>query len=400
LGGVSVVAAAVGVLPWGEAAAGMSLAICACLVTPLLVVVHELGHAVAAVALTPQRVMIRIGGEPYLVRFALGRIDVRFHPTGYIAHCDLDTRVITPGRLALVALAGPVTSIAFAGAVAPLAVALYGGSFVLFWIVAVAAAESLFIGVSNAVPFQHLPSWWPGGLQTDEDGPSDGLLALSALKAMRARELGEPDRALPRAPAPSAYPVTDPVGRIIRSAEKEAEAARVDHLGTEHLLLGLLAEQSPARDVLARFGVTDERVRAQISKAIEGSTPPSTDTPRHGSQPRTSSAEPRAWQVGRPPRGASSTVVGLSPRARRLTPAAKRALTHARSALSLRGDERVDTEHLLLGLIQEQAGLAVKLLDDLGVDACDVRRETILALRARAPAKEPRPPSLAPAQSA
>lgn len=79
----------------------------------LLTLIHELGHAVAAVALTGQRVTVVIGREPSVVRFALGRIDVRWDPKGYVAHCRLALGVSAP-RLLVLALAGPAASIALA----------------------------------------------------------------------------------------------------------------------------------------------------------------------------------------------------------------------------------------------------------------------------------------------
>ena len=183
--GVALCAAAYGTGHADWVDAGLLVAFVAgVLVPPLLVVVHELAHAAAVVALTGQRVMVRIGGEPYLVRFALGKIDVRFHPSGYVAHCEFTRFRMSPRRLLVVSLAGPAASIALAAALALLSL-VWQATPVLFWIGALSAAGSLFIGISNAVPFRRLPSWWPGALKSDEEGPSDGFWAWEALKARR-----------------------------------------------------------------------------------------------------------------------------------------------------------------------------------------------------------------------
>ena len=128
-------------------------------------------------------------------------------------------------------------------------------------------------------------------------------------------------------------------------AVDEAERLRNPYVGTEHLLLGLLRErEARACRVLHSFGLTTERVRAQLAQSVGEHEPtPAQELP--------------------------------------LTPAAKRTLARARRALSLRGDECVDTEHVLLGLLQEQEGQAMQLLAELSVDSSQVRREAMLGLQ-------------------
>ena len=329
---------------WVDAAVVVSL-VTGFLVEPLLVFAHELGHALAAVALTGERVLIRVGGEPYLVRFALGKIDVRFHPSGYVARCELSPARISPRHYLVVALAGPAVSLAVGAVLVPVALAWRGDSPVLFWITALAAASSLFVGLANAVPFRRLPGWWPGSMRTHEEGPSDGFLALHALRAQRHGEDGVwPEDRSSDSDAMRLI-VTDAVRRVIAMAVDEAEGLRNPCVGTEHLLLGLLRErESRACRVLESFGLTTERVRVHLARSP----------------------------------GEHETASGQE---LPLTPAAKRTLARARRALSLQGDECVDTKHVLLGLLQEQEGQAMQLLAELSVDSSQLRREAMLALQ-------------------
>lgn len=352
--GLSLAAHATGRGVWSQVFAVVSLAVF--LVQPLLIFVHELGHAVAAVALTGQRVLIRIGGEPYMVRFALGKIDVRFHPSGYVAHCELNPARMSPGDLLIVVLAGPAASVALAMALIPLALAWWGDSAVLFWIAAFAAASSLLMGLGNAVPFRRLPSWWPGSPRPDK-GPSDGFLALQVLRARRDPQAK--DWAEDRGPdlVPARPVMTQAVRAVIAMAADEAAALGRPYVGTEHLLLGLLRErEAPACRVLQSCGLTTERVRAQLAQSI---------------------GERQAMPAQHLP----------------LTPATRRTFDRARQALSLRGDECVDTEHVLLCLLQERDGLAIGLLDQLNVDPNELRRETMLVLQEGTKASRPVAPA-------
>lgn len=225
-----------------------------------------------------------------------------------------------------------------------MAVVWRGDSPVLFWITALAVVSSLFIGFANAIPFRRLPAWWPGALRSDEEGPSDGFLALHAMRAHRNRE----DNAWTENPDADSGPprevVTEPVRRVIATAADEAEGLGNPYVGTEHLLLGLLSErEANACRVLQRSGLTTERVRAELPQPSgERAAAPAQSLP--------------------------------------LTPAARRTFDRAGKALSLRDDECVDTQHVLLGLIQEQDGLAMQVLDRLSVDPSQLRKEAMLAV--------------------
>ncbi len=117
------------------------------------------------------------------------------------------------------------------------------------------------------------------------------------------------------------------------------EARRFNHnyIGTEHLLLGLLAEpEGVARRALLAAGLTLDDARARVQAAVgRGKRPPSGHIP--------------------------------------FTPSAKKVLELAlREALSLHHDY-IGTEHLLLGLIREREGLGARLLTEAGIDPLSLR---------------------------
>ena len=63
---------------------------------------------------------------------------------------------------------------------------------------------------------------------------------------------------------------TDGARRVVEDAQDEAMALRHGHVGTEHLLLGLLREgEGVAAQVLARAGVTTDRARAEFQRIAE-----------------------------------------------------------------------------------------------------------------------------------
>jgi hypothetical protein len=120
-----------------------------------------------------------------------------------------------------------------------------------------------------------------------------------------------------------------------------------DHLGTEHLLLGLLgAGGGVAVRVLESMGIPLEEVRSRVENIIG-----------HGPGTRASRTQP--------------------------TPQARRVLgLTLREALAL-GHNDIGTGHLLLALIREGHGIAAQVLNELGADHARAR-EQVLALMASA----------------
>ena len=141
-----------------------------------LALVHELGHALAAVTRLPGPVTVRVGRDKPLVTFAIGRITIRFHP--FVApwrwHCYCCFASL-PGRTDMVwiALAGRAASIA-TGLLAIAACSLIGTGTV-HEIASYIAFDSLFTGLLCLVPMTLTDS---RGLRLR----TDGALALAALR--------------------------------------------------------------------------------------------------------------------------------------------------------------------------------------------------------------------------
>jgi ATP-dependent Clp protease ATP-binding subunit ClpC len=137
---------------------------------------------------------------------------------------------------------------------------------------------------------------------------------------------------------------TERARQVIVLAQEEARILRHNYIGTEHLLLGLLREaDGVAARVLGSLDVGLEEVRGEVTRIVgEGD---------HESQ-------------------------GQIP----FTPRAKKVLELAlREALSL-GHNYIGTEHILLGLVRENEGVAARILNDLDVDADRARQEVMRVL--------------------
>jgi ATP-dependent Clp protease ATP-binding subunit ClpA len=134
---------------------------------------------------------------------------------------------------------------------------------------------------------------------------------------------------------------TERARQVVVLAHEEARELRHNYIGTEHLLLGLLREQEGlAPRVLESLEITVERVRAEI-KRIVGS--------------------------------GEEVTSGQIP----FTPRSKKVLELAlREAKSL-GNNYIGTEHILLGMLRENDGVAVRILRDLNADPDTIRNEVI-----------------------
>jgi ATP-dependent Clp protease ATP-binding subunit ClpA len=141
---------------------------------------------------------------------------------------------------------------------------------------------------------------------------------------------------------------TERARRVIVLAQEEARLRNHDHVGTEHLLLGLAREgQGVAAKALEALGIRLEALRAQVEEVI-----------------------------GRGQHAPGGHVA--------FTPQAKKVLELSlREALQLHHDY-VGTEHLLLGLIREGEGVAARVLVNLGADLPGVRQQVIQVLSGHA----------------
>ena len=137
---------------------------------------------------------------------------------------------------------------------------------------------------------------------------------------------------------------------VVVLARDEAESLGHGHVGTEHLLLGLLRVEGVGRRALESLGVTGNSVRDRLTKVI-----------------------------GETGEGGPSGRLPFTPRAKKVLELS------LREALRL-GHNYIGTEHVLLGLVAESEGIAAKLLFDHGADPTAVREAVLRVLAREAPA--------------
>lgn len=146
---------------------------------------------------------------------------------------------------------------------------------------------------------------------------------------------------------------TDKARRAVVLAQDEARELGHDHVGTEHLVLGMLRDGGGvAASALTSLGITREAVRDAVAATAQG-------TPAAG---------------GRIP----------------FTAGAKRSLELAlREALQL-GFDYIGTEHILLGVIGEGDGVGAQILKEHAADLLPVRVAVLDLLQAAGPARSGR----------
>jgi len=128
--------------------------------------------------------------------------------------------------------------------------------------------------------------------------------------------------------------------RVIILAQEEARRLNHAFLGTEHLLLGIVAlGEGIASEILRRLGVDLKKLRLEVERRIGT--------------------------------GDNILLSGDMP----FSPRAKRVLEYAVEESHQLGQNFVGTEHLLLGLMREEQGEAAKILEEIGVTAETVRNE-------------------------
>lgn len=131
---------------------------------------------------------------------------------------------------------------------------------------------------------------------------------------------------------------TENAQKIIIIAQEEAKRLNHDYVGTEHILLGLSAlEGTVSNKILSGLGVTFRKVRLEIEKMV----------------------------------GIGDTIMLLGEIP--FTPRAKKVLEFSVEESQMLAMEHIGTEHILLGLIREEEGMACKILENLGLNLDNVR---------------------------
>jgi ATP-dependent Clp protease ATP-binding subunit ClpA len=175
---------------------------------------------------------------------------------------------------------------------------------------------------------------------------------------------------------------TEEARQTVVLAQQEARELHSGHIGTEHLLLGIVGQGgTPVADVLVRHGLN----RASAVQAIArfgggsgldaealGSVGIDLDAVRERVE---ATFGPGALDAPGPGRGRA--VSGHIP----FTPRAKKVLELSlREAVAMKSSSIRDG-HILLGLLREGEGLAMKVIADRGIDAATLREEVTSALR-------------------
>ena len=146
----------------------------------------------------------------------------------------------------------------------------------------------------------------------------------------------------------SGYDFTSRVRGALIKAREEAQRRHHEFVGTEHLLLGLLAEEDAlVMDVIDNLGANPMIVQQAVEQRVAD---------------------------GRPGRVKTITDLPYTPRARVV-------LDQAIAAAHEFGDGYVGTQHLLLGLIRERHGIAAQELDAAGLTEPRLRREIVRLLQ-------------------
>jgi len=140
---------------------------------------------------------------------------------------------------------------------------------------------------------------------------------------------------------------TDRARKVMALANQEAQRLNHEYIGTEHILLGLVKEGSGVgATVLKQLDVDLRKVRMEVEKLVKS--------------------------------GPDMVTIGKLPQ----TPRAKKVIEYAIEEARKLGHNYVGTEHLLLGLLREQDGVAAQALINLGLKLEDVREEVLNLLGA------------------
>jgi ATP-dependent Clp protease ATP-binding subunit ClpC len=141
--------------------------------------------------------------------------------------------------------------------------------------------------------------------------------------------------------------LTDRARKVMALANQEAQRFNHEYIGTEHILLGLVKEGSGVgANVLKHLEIDLRKVRLEVEKLVKS--------------------------------GPDMVTMGKLPQ----TPRAKKVIEYAIEEARSLNHNYVGTEHLLLGLLREQDGVAAQVLMNLGLKLDDVREEVLNLLGA------------------
>ncbi|MGD2068136.1 MAG: ATP-dependent Clp protease ATP-binding subunit [Gemmatimonadota bacterium] len=150
------------------------------------------------------------------------------------------------------------------------------------------------------------------------------------------------------------YNFTDRVRKVLAMAREEAIRLQHDYVGTEHILLGLIREgEGVAAAVLTNLNVDLDQIHERVEESVR--------------------------------KGKATIALGELP----YTSRAKKVLEFAMAEAREFNHSYVGTEHLLLGLLREEKGIAAQVLNSLGVTLEEARAETLKVLGSDVSPSEP-----------
>ncbi len=150
------------------------------------------------------------------------------------------------------------------------------------------------------------------------------------------------------------YNFTDRVRKVLAMAREEAIRLQHDYVGTEHILLGLIREgEGVAAAVLTNLNVDLDQIHERVEESVR--------------------------------KGKATIALGELP----YTSRAKKVLEFAMAEARDFNHSYVGTEHLLLGLLREEKGIAAQVLNSLGVTLEEARSETLKVLGSDVSPSEP-----------
>src|SRR5271167_1221574 len=135
---------------------------------------------------------------------------------------------------------------------------------------------------------------------------------------------------------------TDRARKVMQLANQEAQRFNHEYIGTEHILLGLVKEGTGvAANVLKNLDIDLRKIRLEVEKIVQA--------------------------------GPDMVTMGKLPQ----TPRAKKVIEYSIEEARNLNHNYVGTEHLLLGLLREQEGVAAQVLMNLNLKLEEVREEVL-----------------------
>jgi len=152
------------------------------------------------------------------------------------------------------------------------------------------------------------------------------------------------------------FPLTPGGQQIIAAAEQEARELKHSIIGTEHVLLGIIASvEGEQAEALANLGLTKDKVRQQVESIVG--------------------------------KGDGAEVQGISARV-------KKVLELAFAEARKQGLAAIDAPHVLVGLVREGEGVAALVLHNMGIDLDSIRE--VFAISENTPQGSPSPAAAKP----